>query len=314
MTVSYLLKPAVLARKPEIAITEQEYLDAKRCHKQVYEAFEVELAFDFVVTNYIEVEKYIAEHLVLDMVGQLEAEDALRMQQWGFIRTVNSWLASISFWHDLTRNRLTSVCGRGSERNAFEIASDTLQHEEFVTAFLFYLRDYSQHGGFPLTHSSTGGMWNDERTERTFSAEYMLHYDYIRPYFEQTRKGSKARKAFGKRIVSYSNGRPFDLKPIIRQSLSFFGKFMDEARALMSGHVLANEAFVLDLIERYQSAHPEVSIMALSVMPVDANGVVANKVDIIPVRDEPIRRAREMRRKNNGKTLASIDKRLISNR
>ena len=56
MPVTYLLAPAVLARVPEIRITQQEYLDAKRCHKQVYEAFEIELAFDFVVTNYIEIE------------------------------------------------------------------------------------------------------------------------------------------------------------------------------------------------------------------------------------------------------------------
>ena len=57
MPMTYLLKPNILGRTPEIIISEQVYLDARRCHKQNYEAFEIELAFDFVVTNCIEIEK-----------------------------------------------------------------------------------------------------------------------------------------------------------------------------------------------------------------------------------------------------------------
>jgi hypothetical protein len=69
MPVTYLLKPYIISRVPEIMISEQEYLDAKRCYKEVYEAFEIELAFDLVVKNYLDIEKYVAEHLVLDMAG-----------------------------------------------------------------------------------------------------------------------------------------------------------------------------------------------------------------------------------------------------
>ncbi len=54
--------------------------------------------------------------------------------------------------------------------------------------------------------------------------------------------------------------------------------------------------------------------IGLAVMPVDQNKVVKNKADIVSVRDEFINRAREMRKKNNGKTLESMGKRLISNR
>ncbi len=68
--MKYVLKPAAVGRASEIIISEQEYLEAKRCNKHNFEAFEIELAFDFVVTNYVEIEKYIAEHLVLDMTGR----------------------------------------------------------------------------------------------------------------------------------------------------------------------------------------------------------------------------------------------------
>ena len=156
MSTQYLLKPAVLGRVPEIVITRQEYMDAKRCHRQIYEVFEIELAFDFLVTNYVEIEKYIAEHLVLDMAGQSTTADAFRQQQWGFMRTLNNWLASISFWRDLTRSRLISICGRGLELKAFEDARAQLEQNEFAYAFLFHLRNYSQHGGFPITGSSRG--------------------------------------------------------------------------------------------------------------------------------------------------------------
>ena len=151
MSTQYLLKPAVLVRNPDITVTRQDYLDAKRCHKQLFEAFEIELAFDFVIKNYIEIEKYIAEHLVLDMTGQTRAPDSFRQQQWGFIRTLNNWLASISFWRDLTRNRLVSICGRGPELKVFNEVHEKLQKEEFVYAFIFQLRNYSQHAGFPVT-------------------------------------------------------------------------------------------------------------------------------------------------------------------
>ena len=314
MATEYLLKPATLGRTPEITITEQEYLDAKRCHKQIFEAFEIEMAFDFVVKNYIEIEKYIAEHLVLDMTGQTRTVDAFRLQQWGFIRTLNNWLASISFWRDLMRSRLISICGRGSEIKVFEDAHKKLQNNEFVYAFLFHLRNYSQHGGFPITGMSIGGSWDKDFKELSYSASYTLNYNNIRPYFEQGGQGVKARKAFGKKIEAYNQGKPFDLKPIIRQSLGFFGQFMDNVRMAMETSVRANEDFVLDLIERYTSAHPSVSIIGLAVMPVDQNKVVKNKADIVSVRDEFINRAREMRKKNNGKTLESMGKRLISNR
>ena len=314
MATEYLLKPYVLNRVPEVIITRQDYLDAKRCREQVYEAFEIELAFEFVVTNYIEIEKYIAEHLVLDMAGQMWSEDAVRQRQWGFIRTLNNWLASISFWRDLTRGRLIAICGRGSELEKIDDALTKLQNDEFMTGLLFHLRNYSQHGGFPLTGSSFGGSWNEQRTQLTYSANYTLSYDQIRPYFTQSGPGSKARKAFGKKIEAYGKGEPFDLKPIIRQSLGTFGKFMDEVRASMEKDVRANEVFVLDLIQRYASAHPGTSVTGLSAIPVDGRKILKNKADVVPVRDEFIVRARDMRKKNNGKTLASMGKRFISSR
>jgi hypothetical protein len=314
MTIGYLLTPVVFGPVPEITITQPEYLDAKRCHKQVYEAFEIELAFDFLVTNYIEIEKYIAEHLVLDMTRQTRTEDAFRRQHWGFVRTLNNWLASISFWRDLMRGRLIGICGRGPELKDFESGIERLQNDEFVTAFLFHLRNYSQHGGFPLTGSSMGGSWNRQRTELTFSANYTLNYYQIRSYFEQGGQGSKLRKAFGKRIESYSNGESFDLKPIIRQSLGLFGQFMDQMRTSMETRVRANEALVQGLIHRYQSIHPGASVMGLAAMPVNANKIVENQAEIVPVRDEFIARAGEMRKKNSGKTMVSMEKRIISNK
>jgi hypothetical protein len=136
----------------------------------------------------------------------------------------------------------------------------------------------------------------------------------MRPYFGKVGRDSKLRNAFGKKIEAYSKGNPFDLKPIIRQSLGVFGQFMDELRSSMEQQVHANETFVTDLIERYTSAHPGVSIIGLSAMPVDDRKIVKDRADVVPVRDEFILRAQELRKKNNGKTLASMGKRLISNR
>jgi len=313
MPVTYLLAPHVLAPVPEITITEQEYLDAVRCHRQVYEAFEIELAFDFVVTNYIEIEKYVAEHLVLEMSGQTNTVDAIRMQSWGFVRTLYNWLGSISFWRDFTKKRLIDICGL-SGLQGFNNSLGKLRNDEFMTGFLFHLRDYTQHWGLPLVGSSTGASWNEERTELTYSANFMLYYDEMRPYFEKGGKNSELRKGFGKKIEAYGKGKPFDLKPIIRQSIGVFGQFMDEVRSSMEQQVHANETFVKDLIERYISTHPGVSIFGLSAMPVDEEKIVKNKADVVPVRDEFIVRAQAMRKKNNGKTLASMGKRLISNR
>src|SRR4029077_7618010 len=99
--------------------------------------------------------------LVLDMAGQTQTVDAIRLQNWGFVRTLNNWLGSISFWRDLMRNRPINICGRGSELQDCTNSFMMLRNDEFVTAFLFHLRNYSQHGGFPLTGSSTGGSWNE---------------------------------------------------------------------------------------------------------------------------------------------------------
>lgn len=310
--MKHVLKPAILGKTPEITISEQEYLEAKRCHKHNYEAFEIELAFDFVVTNYVEIEKYIAEHLVLDMTGQTNTEDAVRAQQWGFIRTLNNWLASISFWRDLTRSRLVSICGRGTELNEVEATHAELQENEFVYAFIFHLRNFSQHGGFPVTGSSSGARWNEERTQLKFSASYNLNFEQIRSYFEKGGTGAKSRKKFGKRIQEYSKGEPFDLKPIIRKSLGVLELSMDRTRSSMAGSTSQNEKFILNLIERFRTAHPDTSVVGLSVMPLDDRNIVSRKTDIISVRDEFIIRARQFRTKNNAKRL-SMERLIISN-
>jgi hypothetical protein len=284
--MEYLLKPDLLGTMPEIIISEKEYLDAKRCHKQNYEAFEIELAFDFVVTNYIEIEKYIAEHLVLDMVGQTRSEDAMRAQHWGFTRTLNNWLASISFWRDLTRSRLVSICGRGTELDDLEATHEELLENEFAYAFIFYLRNYSQHGGFPVTGATIGGSWDEGGTQLKFSARYNLKYDQIRRYFEQGGAGVKARRKFGKRIEEHSQGKAFDLKPIIRKSLGVLGLSMNRVRASMAGHTEQNENCILELIDKFKAAYPDRSVIGLSAMPVDDRKGVLDRTHKIPVRDE----------------------------
>lgn len=310
--MKHLLKPNVLGKVPEIIISEEEYLNARRCHEQNYQAFEIELAFDFVVTNYIEIEKYIAEHLVLDMVGQTRSIDAIRTQYWGFTRTLNNWLASISFWRDLVRRRLVAVCGRGTELDKFNASHDQLMENEFDYAFVFHLRNYGQHGGFPVTGMRIGGGLDKARTNVEFSANYSLDYDLIREYFEQDGKGAKARRKFGERIERYSGGEPFDLKPIIRKSMGILGQFMDCLRESMASHTSQNESLVLDLIQRFKMANPEASIIGLSVMPVNDRNIVSDRAHIISIRDEFIMRARELRKKNNAQTL-KMEGRIISN-
>lgn len=308
----YVLTLAVLGRTPVVEITQAEYEQMKLCNPQVYGAFEIELALDFVVLNYIDIEKYVAAHLVDDMVGRMPTEDSLRARHWGFTRVLSNWLASVTFWQDLSENRLIKICGRGVERDQIAVMREKFMTDHFEFAFIKHLRNYSQHIGFPISSSSLGSWWNDEGTELTFTADYKFDYEYFRSYFEG-RLSSKDRKAFGVKLDAHCGGQPIDLKPIVRRSMGIFGLFMDEIRAVMAAHVSANEHAVLEMIERYRAVYPDGSISGLSVMPLDERDVVKNKEDIIPVRDEFIVRAQRLRSRNNSKTLANIEKRVASN-
>ena len=127
-------------------------MDAKRCYREVYEAFEIELAFDFVVKNYLDIEKYVAENLVLDMAGQTDTVDAFRLQRWGFVRTLNNRLGSISFWRDFTRKCLIDICGRGSTAlQDFDNPLHKLRNDEFVIDFIFVFVITANMGGFRLS-------------------------------------------------------------------------------------------------------------------------------------------------------------------
>jgi hypothetical protein len=79
----------------------------------------------------------------------------------------------------------------------------------------------------------------------------------------------------------------------------------------MAGETSQNEGFVLELIDRFRAAHPNTSVVGLSVMSVDDRKIVLDALDMIPVRDEFIIRARQFRARNNAGTL-SMDKRIIS--
>ena len=87
---------------------------------------------------------------------------------------------------------------------------------------------------------------------------------------------------------------------------------MDRTRSSMVGYTSQNEKFILDLIERFRTAHPDTSVVGLSVMPLDDRNIVSDKTDIISVRDEFIIRARQFRTKNNAKRL-SKERLIISN-
>lgn len=211
----------------------------------------------------------------------------------------------------MTRSRLIGICGRRSELCKFENIHQDLTDKEFAYGFVYHLRNYSQHGGFPLTGTRTGGSWDETWSQLKFSATYSLDYDVIRPHFEGDGKNSKVRRKFGKRIQEHSQGKPFDLKPIIRESLGVLGLCMDQVRELMAVHVSKNEDFVVKLIDRFTTAHPGTSVVGLSVMPVDERDSVRDKANIIPVRDESVIRARQFREKNNAQTL-SVENRIIS--
>lgn len=314
MSTRYLVQPAVLGKQSHIEISAKKYQTLVWYNMFNFKTFEVELAFEFVVMNYIDIEKYIAEHFVRDMVVRDQSEDTFRAWQWGFMRVLSNWLSSIRFWHDLLFEYLDSQFD--SERRFFNHCKEfdrKLRAAEIEYDLVFHLRNYSQHKGFPLSSSARDFRWNDDRTQSTISSTYSLDYEAVRSYFEAPDRDDKRRIAFGKRLQAYSGGSPLDLKSVIRKSMGLFGRFMDEFRVQTSNESLRCEEFVLDLIKKFTTVHPGSSILGLAAFPVDEKGLKPKKSETVSVRDEFIIRLRNLRKQNTESSL-STEKRAISNR
>lgn len=311
-SMSFILKPHVLGWQGKISLEKSDYDELSEIFPKIYMAFEIELAFEFVVRNFIEIERYVSEHLILDMTGRSREVDHFRTQQWGFMQRFNSWLASISFSRDLTQNRLIKICGRGSELKEFKDEFQSRLETDFEFGLIFHLRNYSQHAGFPFTGMRKGGQWYDDWSKLEYSADYKLDYDQIRPYFVEGGQGVTARKAFGRKIESYCNGEPLELKSIARKTIASLADFMEFVRDTMKPVVEENDQRVLELLSSYQSEFPGESVTGLSIIPVDERGVLISGMNVIPVRDEFIDRRKNFE-KRNGKSLGSMAKRVITN-
>lgn len=264
----YLLVPVTLGFNytKKIFLTEKEYMQAKEADKKIFTLLEIELAFDFLVMNYIDIEKYIAEGLVTVMTAEnIYPIENLRTLHYGFIRKLNNWLSSLSFWYDFTKSHHQTTYAKKSKKfKELENKFIELKENLFETAFFFHLRNYALHKGFPVTgHTSRTKWMNIQGTDNkqvVFQADYILYYDDIRSFFENsTSKGSRERKRFGKQVEEKYEDQKIDVKKLLRLAMITLEKAMKDIRSLTQAEAEKHTGFIERLFNKFNENYPNSS-------------------------------------------------------
>ncbi len=232
-------------------ISASDFLELKRCQDSIDAMYQVELSFGFVISNYLEIERFFAERLVLDLVDRSGKYGESKKTELGFAVVFGNWLASIKSWNDLTARQLKKLCGDGSIGKAFKTAERKLRRDCFAHKLVYHLRNYYQHHGFLVLDQKAEISPIEKGGDVVFTRNYELNYDNYREFFESKEEPNRqARNSFGKCLESYNNGRPFDLKPIIREEIGALSDLMDKVRDKVRRLLESKHERLLQILER----------------------------------------------------------------
>lgn len=162
----------------EITCERFEFL--KTLKTSLSEALAIEEKYEFIISNYLDLEReaigLAVSHMVTDQTEYSDFFEALLSLN----KHVVNLLSAVKLYNDQIASHV-SRCTRNPETEVIVKQAQCTEYDNnFNYRFMEALRNHSQHYGGPVHTVKLGGGWNDDRTALKFRAEYVSDKSRLR--------------------------------------------------------------------------------------------------------------------------------------
>jgi len=183
------------------------------------------------------------------------------------------------------------------KKDAFHNERKTVYSEFLGYRALYEIRNHVQHCGLPVHSFTLGGSWLDTREACRHNAIPYVSVDEL-----------AKDKSFNKKILQelQGMGKKIDLRLLIRENMSAFGRIHKCVRKLTKDLADDSEKIVSDCLKDFEENYDS-HLIGLSIMKLDIQGKVINKSYIF---DDMVKRRKYLEEKNN--ILVNVERHFIT--
>lgn len=267
--MNYVLRLDVIHRAPEVPITEEEALGARKARKVLNTAFALEEAYDLLVSNFLELDQD-----ALCEAARYVVQDSRRYEEWfeqrarANRRVVNLLTAARLYLDHVPQHLSECVSNTNDAVREFKQATAAQYDSRFSYRFMEALRNHVQHSGLAVDIVEHNSQWSGKEPEVINETRISLFSK--REHLEENRK-------FHKKTLKEMPPR-VELLQASREYLEGLGAVHGTVRKIINPPALEARRVFQGLIDGYASVN-DGHTLGLSIMRVDGN----EQEKVIPV-------------------------------
>lgn len=244
--MKYFLRKAVLAKVPEVEISENEFFLLGSAKQTLNSAYAIEEKWEILIHNYLELEKQLLEQATINTVRpNLNHQNLFNDRMVLNACLVNLLTSTRLFLDQLAHDICYCVPGDPDARNTLDLKRSHAYDECFEYRFMEALRNYTQHQSLPVHYFQPSSQWkkidtyeNMEFTVNIFAQRELLAED----------------KDFKKAVLAEMPEK-VDLTVAARRYVESISYVLNTARTLMVDSVILARTTIEDAQQKYADVH-----------------------------------------------------------
>ena len=300
--MNYGLKRYVIGSSAFVEISREDYEYFKLAKANSLEVLFIEMKFDFVIENFLELEmsflEIAANHMVLRNLSYPRLQNEKNLVN----RRLVNLLSACRSYLDQAMHHLHNILSKESETvKEIEEYKNQQYDQCFGYKVMEALRNYVQHRGFPIHEVAFNTKWVELK-----SGKWMLFSltPYIRP--DKLEEDEQFKKSVLKDLKE--SGDKIDIKPLARDYIASLGSIHEKIRNLLRADVDDWKQTILAAMSRFKEKYPdEPSIVGLEAVVRNDDGTYFQR---IPLFEDFIEYRQQLENKNSN--LATLGKRYVS--
>ncbi len=296
--MKFVLRRQMLDSTTEKPISEPCFREISGARQALFELLAIEEKYDLLVRNYLGFEQVVYDSSINGLLYRERSwSDFIEHIQAANLAVMNLLAMCRSYIDHVPQHLSTIFPDRLEKKEAFHQERKTVYSEFLGYRALYEIRNHVQHCGLPVHSFTLGGSWLD-----TWEA---CRHNAI-PYVAVEELGKDG--SFNKRILKELRdvGERVDLRLLIRENMSAFGRIHKCVRALTKELAKDSEQTIDECLQDFAANHHP-DLIGLEIMSLDARGEVLDRSSLF---DDMVKRRKYLEVKN--KTLINVERHFIT--
>ncbi len=294
----FILRRQMLDSEVEKPISEIYFREVSGARQALFELLAIEEKYDLLIRNYLGFEQVVYGSSINGLLyREISWSDFIEHIQSANLAVMNLLAMCRSYIDHVPQHLSTIFPDQPEKTEAFHQERRTVYTEFLGYRALYEIRNHVQHCGLPVHSFTLGGSWLDTREACRHNA---IPYVSVE---ELVKDGS-----FNKRILNELRGvgERVDLRLLVRENMSAFGRIHKCVRALTQERAKDSEITIDECLKDFAANHhPDLS--GLVIMSLDAKGEVLDRSALF---DDMVKRRKYLEVKN--KTLINAERHFVT--